>query len=225
MAPDPDLFLKSRKSCRAFRPDPVTRDVVEAILKIACHAPSGSNIQPWKAYVAAGAVRDGLVEAMLAAFDAGEREEDREYHYYPQNWREPFLSRRRATGFGLYRVLGIEREDRDRRREQARRNFSFFDAPVGVVLALDNDVEIGSWLDLGMFAQTLMLAACARGLATCPQVSVARMHDILHARLGIPESECVVMGIALGYEDRDAIENTFQPVREEPGRYARLLGF
>src|SRR4029079_14759618 len=141
-----------RRSIRALLPKPVPRELVEKILLIAARAPSGSNIQPWKVWVLEGKARDDIVREICEGYDKG-FEGHWEYRYYPHDWREPYLARRRACGFGLYNTIGIPRGDKLRMREQHGRNYTFFDAPVGLIFSIDRDMEIGSWLDYGMFLQ------------------------------------------------------------------------
>lgn len=198
--------ILSRKSVRAFLPRPVERRQVEHILWLASHAPSGSNTQPWKVYVVEGRARDDLCAELLAAHEAGTGHKA-EYCYYPKEWREPYLARRRANGWGLYGLLGIEKGNKERMKAQHGRNFLFFDAPVGLIFTIDRDLELGSWIDYGMFLQSIMIAARAVGLDTCPQQAFAQYHEILQRRLAIPSSEMVVCGMALGYADMQAPEN------------------
>ena len=155
-----------------------------------------------------GKVRDEVVREMKAGHDAGDNGH-REYHYDLQQWREPYLARRRACGFGLYNTIGIPRGDKERMRDQQGRNYQFFDAPVGLIFSIDRDLEIGSWVDYGMFLQSIMVAARSFGLETCPQAALCSRHEILQKRLGIPPEQMVVCGMALGYADRDAVVNTF----------------
>jgi nitroreductase len=147
------------------------------------------------------------------------------YKYYPAKWREPYISRRRKLGWDLYRLLGIGREEKDRMALQHSRNFRFFDAPVGLIFTIDRDLDLGSWLDYGMFLQNVMLAARARGLDTCPQAAIAQAHEILREELQIPETEQVVCGMSLGHAREDAIENTLLTEREPVAKFARFLGF
>ena len=200
--------ITGRRSIRAFLPKPVPREIIGKILLIAGRAPSGTNIQPWKVWVLDGKVRDEVVGEMRAGHDAGDNGR-REYHYDMQNWREPYLARRRACGFGLYNTIGIPRGDKERMRAQQGRNYQFFDAPVGLIFSIDRDLEIGSWVDYGMFLQSIMVAARAFGLETCPQAAFATRHEFLQKRLGIPPEQMVVCGMSLGYADPDAIVNTF----------------
>jgi nitroreductase len=205
-----DAAITSRQSIRAFRPDPVSRAVIEQLLNVASRAPSGTNIQPWKVYVLTGEALSRLSSAILAAFqDPGQASEHTpEYAYYPVRWSEPYLTRRRKLGWDLYGLLGIGRDDRQRMRDQHGRNFAFFDAPVGLIFTIDRALERGSWLDYGMFLQNLMVAARARGLDTCPQAAFTNFHRVITAELDLPDSEMIVCGMALGVADMDRIENT-----------------
>lgn len=200
--------IEGRRSIRAFRPDPVPRPLVEQVLATAGRAPSGSNIQPWRVHVVTGARKAQIEGEMLAAFDAGDFGAD-EYQYYPAPWREPFLARRRKTGWGLYSLLGITRDDKAGMARQLRRNYLFFDAPVGLIFTIDRDLPVGSWLDYGMFLQSVMLAARGAGLETCPQQAFAAYHAILRPALGIAPEQLVVCGMSLGYADWSAPVNGF----------------
>ncbi|MGE0700657.1 MAG: nitroreductase [Hyphomicrobiaceae bacterium] len=205
--------IRGRQSIRAFLPTPVSRALIARIIEIAGRAPSGTNIQPWKVYVMDGAVRDAVVAEMCHAYDTAE-EPTRPYNYYPVKWRDPYISRRRACGWGLYGTMGITRDDKDGMKRQRRGNYELFGAPVGLIFTLDKDLEIGSWLDMGMFLQSIMVGARQFGLETCPQAALANYHELLRKRLSIPDMEQVVCGMALGYADPDAKVNTFTPARE-----------
>jgi nitroreductase len=204
--------ITGRQSIRAYLDRQVPRDVLERVLTTAGRAPSGSNIQPWKVYVLEGAVKDELCRDLVARHAAG-NEGQRAYNYYPVNWREPYIGRRRQTGWGLYSLLGIGRDDKAKMAAQMRQNFTFFGAPVGLIFTIDRDMEIGSWLDTGMFLQSLMIAARAEGLETCPQAAFANYHEAIQAQLAIPAGEMVMCGMALGYGDPDAVINGFRTER------------
>ena len=182
-------------------------------------------MQPWKATALAGAARRELEEAILAAFDSGEKGHESEVPYYPAEFPEPYRSRRRAVGWALYGLLGIARGEKDRMRAQQRRNYLFFDAPVGLIFTIDRVLEAGSWLDYGMFLQNVMVAARARGLDTCPQMSFARYHRIIRRVLDVPDGERVVCGMALGFADAAAPENGLVTEREPVSGFARFRGF
>jgi nitroreductase len=221
-----DEAIATRRAVRAFLPTPVSRETVESLLAAASRAPSGSNIQPWKVRVVAGEVRDRLCRAVLAALDAaGAQAHRREWNYYPVNWREPYLGRRRKIGWDLYGLLGIAKGDFEATEAQRRRNYEFFGAPVGLVFTLDEDLEIGSWLDLGIFIGTLVIAARGMGLDTCPQAAFADFHAVLRRELGIPQGEIVICGMALGHADPDAPENRLVTERAPPSQFATFEGF
>jgi nitroreductase len=205
--------IASRRSVRAYLDRPVARATIEEILRIAARAPSGSNIQPWRVHVLTGAPLDRLRFAMRDAFLAGEPHE-REYKYYTDPVFEPFLARQRACGWGLYGTLGIGRGDRDKSRAYRATNYEFFGAPVGMVFTIDRRLELGSWLDYGMFLQSIMVAARGFGLHTCPEASIAEFHGIIRAQLDVPDGEMVICGIALGYADPEAAINGFRTERE-----------
>jgi nitroreductase len=225
-ARDVEEALLSRRSVRAFRPDPVPRAVVERILAVASRAPSGTNVQPWKVHVLAGEPRERLAAQMHAAYLAhGDEGWKRQYEYYPTRWREPYLGRRRKLGWDLYGLLGIGKGEREKTKLQHARNYLFFDAPVGLVFTIDEDLEKGSWLDYGMFLQSIMLAARSFGLDTCPQAAIGSAHEILRRHLPIAPHEMVVCGMSLGYARADAPENALVTEREPVGGFAAFHGF
>ena len=214
--------IRGRQSVRAFLKKPVPRDILARILETSGRAPSGSNIQPWRVWVVDGASRDALCNEILAAYDTS-GEGKREFNYYPVNWREPYLARRRACGWGLYSTMGITREDKAGMHAQRRQNFDFFGAPTGLVFTIDRDLETGSWLDCGMFIQTIMVAARQFGLETCPQAAFANFHEIISRRLQIPEEQMVICGMALGYPDVSAKVNSFRTDREPLENYVHFI--
>src|SRR5690606_2761572 len=121
-------------------------------------------------------VKERLSKAILESGIRAEKAEWDEYKYYPDKFFEPYLQRRRTVGWALYDALGIQRREVDRMRAQHDRNFVFFDAPIGIIFTIDRRLNKGSWVDHGMFLQTVMLAARARGLHTCPQAAFAPYH-------------------------------------------------
>jgi nitroreductase len=220
-----DAAITSRRSIRAYLPTPVAREDVEAILSVAARAPSGTNTQPWKVHVLTGAAKERLSDRVLAAYadPARAREHVEEYAYYPREWVSPFVDRRRKVGWDLYALLGLTRDNKAGMAAQHGRNYRFFDAPVGMIFTIDRILEQGSWLDYGMFLQNIMVAARGRGLDTCPQAAFTQFHRIISAELGLPDSEMVVCGMALGYADPDKVENTLVTEREPVSSFARFL--
>ncbi len=213
--------LAGRRSIRAFLPTTVSREVIGRILDVSRRAPSASNMQPWKAHVLTGAARDRLSAALLEAHDAGVPAQ-REYDYYPQTWREPYLARRRAVGWQLYEAIGIGKGDRAASKRHHGRNYQFFGAPVGLIFSLDKDLGRGSLIDFGMFLQSIMIAARGEGLETCPQAALANYPHIVRQQLGIPDSEMILCGMSLGYADLSAPENSFTADREPVENFTRF---
>ena len=210
--------ITGRHSVRAYLKTPVPRAKIEKILTVAARAPSGTNVQPWQVYVLQGARKEALTSELLR-LHASSTTDTREYNYYPEDWREPYLARRRACGFGMYKTVGIPRGDQAAMKAQHALNFSFFGAPVGLMFAVDSYLEKGSWLDCGMFIQSVMLAARAEGLETCPQAAFAYQPSTVKRIVGIPEGQTLICGMALGYEDKTAVVNSFITEREPLASY------
>lgn len=223
--PAPDVFeaARTRRSIRAYKPDPVPIEIVREVVAVGRYAPSGSNIQPWRVHVFTGATLKRLGTAIRQAFVNDEPGHKRDYDYYTDPIYEPYLARRRQCGWGLYGTLGIGRGDREKSKAYRATNYNFFSAPVGLVFTIDRKLEKGSWLDYGMFLQTIMLAARARGLHTCPEAAIASYPDIVRRELGITNDWVVICGMAMGYADPGPVINTFQPPRIELDEYAVFL--
>lgn len=230
---NPDDFaalVARRRSTRAFRPDAVSPELLAAILQDANHAPSWSNTQPYKIAVADGAVRDRLARELTKRFDAGLALQsggafakvrafltrsaalpDGDFNNrfdYPKD----LQSARRATGFGLYQQLGIARDDKAARNAQMRRNFEFFDAPVALFVFVHGGLREFGVLDAGIWLQTLMLAAQARGLATCAEGALATWGGPIRKEFAVPAHYKLICGVAMGYA-ADAAVNAFNPGR------------
>lgn len=205
--------ITGRRAVRAFLPDPVEPELVRRLIELAAQAPSGTNMQPWRLRVLGPRSRTRLEKALVAALDDPSPREE-EYRYYPATLREPYLSRRRKVGWDLYGLLGVARGDHAGMRRQTEADLRFFGAPVALMLTVDRDLEIGSWLDLGAFVQTMLVAAQGHGLDSCPQAIFASFHAIVRRELAIPEKEVVVCGIAFGKADPDAPANRLVPERE-----------
>jgi nitroreductase len=214
--------LRSRKAVRAYKPDPVPQDLVRQILEEGATAPSGANVQPWRVYVLAGAAKDELAQALLAASRAGRAA-------LPTHFPDPLpdVYRARVQDFGAryYASLGIDRGDADARTRQTERNYSFFGAPVGLIFGIDRRLKPHSWIDLGLFMHGVMVAARAHGLDTCPQVSFAPFHEVIAPLVGMPDEEVTVCGMSMGYGDRAAPVNQPRMPRERVQDFARMLGF
>jgi nitroreductase len=189
-----DEVVMARRSTRLFlRDKPVPRELLDEALSLAMRAPSNSNVQPWRVFVASGPRRDRLVEALLEAASVELP--------VTTGLPETFLPLRRELGALVYGSMGIARQDAEARRLAQLRNWEFFRAPVGAIVCMHRDLGLVDSLGVGMFLQTLLLALTERGLGTCVQVSIAAYPEILRAHLDIPDDLTVLCGLAIGYPD------------------------
>ncbi len=226
---DVDAAIQSRMSARAFTGQPVERQMLRDILAVASRAPSGTNTQPWKVYVLQGPVRDQLVEKVCAAHDAVRANPElnaqyREaYDYYPAQWVSPYIDRRRENGWSLYGLLGIGKGDKDKMHLQHQRNYRFFDAPVGLMFTIDKVLGRGSLFDYGMFIQSIMVAARARGLHTCAQAAWNPFASIVLPHIGAGPDEMLVCGMSLGWADETDQVNSFHTPRVPVDEFTHWL--
>ena len=207
--------LRTRISVRAFLDKPVSEEDVRALLEIAKYSPSGGNLQPWRVHALLGPARDRLVETVKKAVAENPFANESEIAVYPENLWEPYRARRFEIGEAMYAKLGIPREDKPARLMWLAKNFEFFGAPVGLFFSLDRRFDKGQWAHLGMFMQSLALAAVEKGLATCMQEAWAVRARTVSQFLGLPESEQLYCGMALGYADKTAAVNSLRSERAE----------
>ena len=214
--------LEQRKSTRAFLSKEVEQEKINTILNAARHAPSGTNTQPWQVAVVTGEAKIKLQTKIEEAFRAGDKG-NADYTYYPDEWQQPYASRRKECGLLMYKTLGITREDKERQINQWVANYRAFDAPVLLLFFMDDVMQTGSYIDYGMFLQSVMLVAVDQGLATCPQASIADYPEIIKAELAYPEETVLLCGMALGYEDKDALVNSYRTSREDVDSFTRYF--
>jgi nitroreductase len=215
-----DEALKARVSVRAFTDAPVAEALVRELLDAARWAPSGGNLQPARVIAVAGAERQAVIDLSSAhPPHVGER-----FIYPPELW-EPFRSRRFKVGEDMYALLGVPREDKPGRLKQFAHNYQFFGAPVGLFFVIDERMGYGQWAHMGMFMQSVALAAVERGLATCMQEAWAILRKPLHAHFQLESTEMIYCGMALGYPDPNAPVNTLRSERADVDEFAVFKGF
>ncbi|MDZ4693070.1 nitroreductase [Terricaulis sp.] len=216
-----DEAIKTRVSIRAFKSDPVPEQIVREILDVARFAPSGGNLQPWKVIAVAGAERDAVVA--LAQANLPGAEDDRPV--YPADLWEPYRSRRYKVGEDMYALLGIGRDNKPARFMHLAQNFQFFGAPVALFFVIDKGMGHGQWAHLGMFMQTVALAALQRGVHSCMQEAWARMRLPLAQHFALPDNEIIYCGMALGYADMTKPVNALRSDRASVEEFATFKGF
>jgi nitroreductase len=204
--------IETRHSVRAFQDRPVDPKIINQILDVARYAPSAVNTQPWHVAVLQEKTLKLLGDKILTV-RAEKMEPNPDYQYYPHEWFEPFKTRRMECGKALYGALNIEKRDVEKRLEQWNKNYRFFGAPVGLMIFINQHLETGSWMDVGMFIDNILLAARQFELGTCPQAALAEHPDIVRETLNIHEPWSVVCGIALGYPDETAAVNQYRTDR------------
>lgn len=212
--------IVSRRSVRAYKGDPVDPDIIAEILKVASRAPSGINTQPWNVHVFTGGARQELCDVTLKAYwnEPENHTEDRLHYMDP--WREPYQARKRKIGWDMYGLMGIEKGEREKMLEARSRNYTFFDAPVGLIFTIDSDLGWMSWLDCGAFIQNIAILARNYGLHTCAQAAWATYHKVIDKHLNLKAPETVFCGMCLGYEDTTAPVNSLRTERAHLDSFA-----
>ncbi len=207
-------ILQARTSCRAFRPDPVPDDVILQIIQAARHVPSWCNAQPWQVSITKGAATDRFRAALQAEVAKGTPPQpDLDW---PKGYSGVYNDRRRTCGFQLYDAVGIDKADREGRRDQMLRNYALFDAPH--VAIISSPAELGGYgaMDSGGFVTAFTLAATALGVATIAQAAIAAYAPMVRAHLDIPDDRLILCAISFGYADANAPINRFRTERADP---------
>ncbi len=214
--------IHTRRSVRAFKPDPVPRAVLQAILQAALRAPSWENTQPWEFAVLGGEVMRNVKEALAAMGQAGEKPQ---LDFPWPRFTGPYMERLRTDGRRLVRELGLRKDDPDAMRGWRTSMRMFFDAPNGVVMYMDASLSQWSLVDMGIAAENLMLAAWQHGVGTCALAAAVAYPQVLRSLLNLPESKKMVLGIAMGYPDTSKPAATFRSSREPMEALVSWHGF
>lgn len=208
----------TRRSTRAFREDAVSHDLIRDLLDTAALAPSTFNTQPWRIHVLTGEALHRVSQAILEAHRVGAHPV---FTPFPSQGATDCRELQQEFGRRYYAALSIAQDDTMGRARQTARNYTFFGAPAGLMLTIARELTEHSWLDLGLFLQTFMLAACERGLATCPQVAFVRYEDVIARELGFAPTERLACGLSLGWADLRAPVNRFEMPRLAADSFAR----
>lgn len=216
-----NAVLRARRSVRGFLPQAVPQDVLEQIVELAACAPSNCNTQPWKVYVVSGAVRAQLGRDMSSAMAAGKMTPDVPYD---GRYTGVYQTRQHDSARQLYSAMNITREDAAGRGVAFMRNFNFFDAPHVAFFFLPEGFGVREAADLGMCAQSFMLALTAHGLASCPQTALSLHAGLVRAAVDAPAGDVLLFGISFGYEDPEVQANTARVGRAAPGENFTFIG-
>lgn len=216
-------LLETRRSTRAFLDKPVEETTIRDILEIAKWAPSGGNLQPWKVLVVSGEAKKNVINLAIETLSKNPKGEDDEFPIYPNKVSEPYRTRRFTVGAQLYELMGIERGDKMGRMKFFHDNLRFFGAPAGLFFVIDRSMGNGQWAHMGMFMQSIALAAEEMGLSTCMQESWALVRKTLHAHFQLPENELLYCGMALGWRDKKAKVNELMPERADLDEFVTFI--
>ncbi|MBF0197036.1 MAG: nitroreductase [Planctomycetes bacterium] len=211
-------IIANRHCKRAFLEKDVPKDVIEKALDLAGNAASSKNTQPWKVAVLRGKGKDELAEKLCAKFDSGEFEKP-DYRYSPDPLPEDMKAKAKDCGIGLFKIKGITREDKAGRIANSRENFRFFGAPAVLFFHLIPQAEKGTFMDLGQYLQSVMLALSAQGISSCPQYSITSYTQSIKSELNLPEENILVCGLPIGYAKEGEIVNNYIPQRMAPSEY------
>jgi nitroreductase len=201
-----DETILERHSTRRFLARPVPRELVHEALALAQHAPSNSNIQPWRVMFVSGGARERLKNALF-------RVADHEAPHIPA-LPKAFEHYRFELGAEVYGSMGITIADTARYAAAKMHNFEFFGAPLAGIVCMHRDLGPADAVSVGMYLQTLMLALTATGLGTCVEVSVAGYPDVVRTELKIPPELTIICGLAVGYTDPDFPANKLRIGRD-----------
>jgi len=222
--------INQRKSIRAFKSDPVPKEILREIMELALRAPSWGNTQPWEFVVVTGKkleeIRQAFVEKAAAA------QEDNPDIPRPREFPQPYDTRYRAIGRKVLELKEISREDKEKRRRWILQGLRLFEAPCAIYIYIGRSfyqqgdtLNIWPVFDCGLVAENIMLLATRYGLGTIPQIQAVVYPDALRRVLGIPDSKVIVLGIAVGYPDWDDPVNQFRSERELLDNVSTWYGF
>lgn len=217
--------IRSRKSIRGYKPDPVSREILAEILETSCRAPSAMNSQPWEFFVLSGDVLEGIKKKNVESLHSGAAPQP---DHIVIGWSNDSVYRERQVGLakGIFKLMGIGREDRVERMQWMERGFRYFDAPAAIVIVVDRALsESGPLADIGSLMQNICLAALHYGLGTCIEDQGVMYSGVLRELAGIPDSKRIIMSIAIGYPDPDFPANALETEREPAENVTTWLGF
>ena len=217
--------LATRITCRAFTDEPVSGATIRRLLDIAKCAPSGGNLQPWHVHALGGEALKALKSDVRSAMQRAPMGNPPSYEIYPPKLKDPYNARRRKCGEDMYAAIGVARDDKPGRYAQFQRNFELFGAPVALFIYIDRTMGPPQWSDVGMFLQSLMLAAREEGLHAAPQEAWAMWTDLVAEHLTPSDEHMLFCGVGIGHMDDGAPINALRTDRAPVEEFATFRGF
>ena len=218
-------LVRTRRSVRGYKKDPVPRALIDEIIEVAKGAPSSMNSQPWHVHVLTGAPLDDVRRRNMEEMEAGVKSKRDIFTHGP--YEGVHRERQVAIAKKLFAVMGIERHDQEQRKDWVRRGFRQFDAPVSIILTYDRCLDPGATchFDLGALAYGIVLAAWDRGLGAVTNGQGIARSDIVREVAKIPDDEVIMTAIAMGWPDDDFAANAVKADREPNANFVRYVGF
>ena len=217
--------IRSRKSIRCYKPDPVPKETLKEILEVAGQAPSAMNTQPWEFTVIAGEILENVRRGTVEMLNSGEIPNP---EHLVIGWPSESVYRQRQVELAMqiFQLMDIPREDKQKRAQWMERGFRYFDAPAAIIICVDRALtEVGPLLDVGAVMQNICLAALEHGLTTCIEDQGTMYPSVLREFAGIPESKRIIIAIAIGYPDWDFPANKLESLREPVDNITTWCGF
>ncbi len=216
--------IRNRKSIRAYKPDPIPKEVLTDIFERALRAPSAMNVQPWEITVVSGQALDEIRKGNLEMLRGGKAPASDFGHSKP--YEGIYRERQKTLGISLYKLLGIERDDQQKRMEWTMKGFRSFDAPASIILSADDSLDTRfAASDIGGLIQTICLLALDHGLGTCINGQGIMFPEVVRKVTGLPESKKMYISIAIGYPDWDHPANKLETERETMENVVTWIGF
>jgi nitroreductase len=217
--------IRSRKSIRGFKPSRVSREILKEILELSCRAPSTMNTQPWEYLVITGDVLKKIARENVRSLRSGAM-------IHPEHvitgWPNQSVYRKRQVEVArrIFQLMGIPREDKEKRSAWMERGFKFFDAPAAIIILTDNTLtDAGPLMDIGAVMQTICLTALEYGLGTCIEDQGVMYPENIRSIVKIPDSKRIIISIAIGYPDLDFPANKLESPREDIKALTTWCGF
>jgi nitroreductase len=213
--------IKTRRSIRQFKPEPVPKEVFLEIIDVAKWSPSYKNSQPWETVILSGAKKDALTKMLIELLEQGT--EPSLDLPEPTSWPAPEAARIDRLARRRAKASGKDVNDLEALKQAKKSNFGFYGAPHAIYLFQEASLTQWSLFDLGLFAQSIMLAANAKGLGTVPQAYATDYAQQIKEFLSIPETKRLIIGMSIGYADMDSPRNALRSDRAETDEFYKWI--
>lgn len=209
-----ELFdsIISRTSKRDFKNIPVPKELIDKILIASLRAPSWANSQPWEIAVSTGKTSEFIKSKIYKL--ANEDDPGNPDFPFPTSWPDKQSINMYETGKHRYETLGISRDDVVKRKDVTLSNYLFFGSQTAIFIYMDENLGHWSVLDSGILIQNILLCAHDVGLGACPQAYLVRYPDILRDAFSLPSNKKFILGISIGYYNKENIINNIVTSRD-----------